>query len=171
MSLNIITPELKNLYKSFIDELLRSNSLALPCKLIYEGSQFNECSNCNIDPISHKSSNTYKIGGPIVFGDGQICPNCRGLGGTYAESYDITDMLVMSNPKYWVNFNSKVHSPEGMVQTISHFRDYTKIKNCQKIIIDTSTHDYTQSYFQRNSDPDPGGFGENSYLFTLWKKI
>lgn len=169
--MNIITPDLKNLYKSMIDELLRSGSLSLPCKLIYEGSSFTECSNCYIDPISHKSSNIYKSGGPIQFGDGQICPYCRGLGGSYGENYDTLDLLVIFDYKYWINFNSKIHSPDGLVQTISKLEDYPKIKNCNKIIIDTTIQNYTESFYQRNSEPEPCGFGESSYFFTYWKKI
>jgi len=57
------------------------------------------------------------------------------------------------------------------VQTISKFEDYNKIKSCNKIIIDTSIQDYTESYFQRNSEPEPCGLGESSYIFTFWKKI
>ncbi len=169
--MNIITNELKNLYKSFIDELLRTNSLSLPCKLIYEGSSFTECTNCNIDPISHKSSNTYKSGGPLVFADGQICPYCRGLGGQYEQDYDIKDLLVLFDYKYWVNFNSKVQSPDGLIQTISKLEDYPKLKQCNKLIVDTNIQNYTESYYQRNSEPQPAGFGESSYFFTYWKKI
>lgn len=169
--MNIITTELKNLYKSFIDELMRNGSLSLPCKLIYEGSSFTECSNCNLDPVSHKSSNTYKSGGPLLFSDGQICPYCRGLGGVYAEAYDTKDLLVLFDYKYWINFNSKIHSPDGMIQTISKLEDYAKLKTCNKLIVDTSIQDYTESYFQRNSEPQPCGFGESSYFFTFWKKI
>jgi len=167
----IINSDLKNTFKNFIDELLRSGSLSLPCKLIYENSAFTECINCYIDPISHKSSNRYKSGGPIVFSDGQICPYCRGLGGVYEQAYDVKDFLVLFDYKYWVNFNSKVHSPDGLVQTISKLEDYPKIKNCNKLIVDTDIQNYTESYYQRNSDPQPAGFGESSYFFTYWKKI
>lgn len=169
--MNIITNELKNLYKSMIDELIRPNSLSLPCKLIYEGSVFVECINCNPDPITHKSANTYKIGGPIVFSDGQICPYCRGLGGVYQEAYDIKNLLILFDYKYWINFNSKIHSPDGLVQTISKLEDYTKIRQCNRIVIDTNIQNYTESYYQRNSEPEPAGFGESSYFFTYWKKI
>jgi len=169
--MNIITNDLKNLYKSMIDELLRSGSLSLPCKLIYEASFFNKCLNCNYDPISNKSSNTYKSGGPLVFADGQICPYCRGLGGTYDQAYDIRDLLVIFDYKYWVNFNSKIHSPDGLIQTISKLEDYPKINTCNKLIVDTNIQNYTESYYQRNSEPQPAGFGESSYFFTYWKKI
>lgn len=167
----IITQQLKDLYKTFIDELLRNSSLSLPCKLIYEGSSFTECSNCYLDPISHKSSNRYKSGGSIVFSDGQICPYCRGLGGLYEEAYDTKDLLVLFDYKYWVNFNSKIHSPDGLVQTISKLEDYQKIKNCNRLVVDTSIQNYTESFYQRNSEPQPAGFGESSYFFTYWKKI
>lgn len=169
--MNIISKELKSLYKQFIDELLRENSLSLPCKLVYDSSLFVECPNCNTDPVSHKSSNTYKENGPLVFADGQICPYCRGLGGSYQDASEIINMLVIFDYKYWMDFDSKVHQPDGMVQTISKLEDYSKIKNCNKIIIDTNLSNYTENYFQRNSDPRPCGFGESSYFFTLWKKI
>lgn len=169
--MEIITAELKALYNSYIDELFRQGALSLPCKLLYEGSKFTECSNCYIDPVSHKSSNKYKSGGPLVFADGQICPYCRGLGGLYAESSDTLYLLVLFDYKYWVNFNSKIHSPDGLVQTISKLEDYPKIKSCNKIIIDTNIQNYTESYYQRNSEPEPAGFGNSSYFFTYWKKI
>ncbi len=167
----IIDDAFKNLFKTCIDELLRVNSLSLPCKLIYEGSSFQECANCYVDPISHRSSNRYKTGGPLTFVDGQICPYCRGLGGLYEQAYEIKNLLVIFDYKYWMNFNSKVHSPDGLVQTISKLEDYSKIKNCNKIIIDTNIQDYTESYYQRNSEPQPAGLGDSSYFFTYWKKI
>jgi hypothetical protein len=169
--MNIITSDLKNLYKSFIDELLRENSLSLPCKLLYDSSSFTECANCIVDPVSHRSSNMYKSGGPLSFADGQICPYCRGLGGVYSEGSDILNLLVLFDYKSWINFNAKINSPDGLVQTISKLADYPKIKSCNKIIIDTNISNYTQNYFQRNSDPEPCGFGESSYFFTFWKKI
>ncbi len=171
MSLDIITSDLKNTFNSFIDELLRNNSLSLPCKLIYEGSLFTECSNCYIDPISGKSSNRYKPNGPLQFANGQICSYCRGLGGTYSEAYDLIDLLVVFNSKYWTNFNSKVHNPEGTIQTINKLTDYPKIKKCSKLIVDTNISSYTDNFYQRNSDSEPAGFGESSYFFTYWKKI
>lgn len=169
--MNIITTELKQLYKTFIDELFRTGALSLPCKLIYDESVFSECSNCNLDPISHKSANTYKIDGPIEFEDGQICPYCRGLGGIYQGKQQDINLLVLFDYKYWINFNSKVYSPDGLVQTISKLEDYHKIKSCNKIIIDTNLQSYTENYFQRNSDLEPCGFGDSSYFFTFWKKI
>lgn len=169
--MEIISTELKNLYNEYIDELFRVGSLSLPCKLIYEDSKFIECINCYVDAISHKSSNRYKSGGPITFADGQICPYCRGLGGSYSEASDTIYLLVLFDYKYWLNFNSKIHSPDGLVQTISKLQDYPKIKSCNKIIIDTNIQNYTQSYYQRNSEPEPAGFGSSSYFFTYWKKI
>ena len=169
--MTIITSDLKNLYKNFIDELLRENSLSLPCKLIYDSSFFVECINCIVDPISHKSSSMYKSGGPLLFSDVQICPYFRGLGGNYTEGSETVHLLTISDYKYWVGFNSKIHSSDGLVQTISKLVDYPKIKTCNKIIIDTNISDYTENVFQRNSDPEPCGFGESSYFFTFWKKI
>lgn len=169
--MEIITQELKNIYKTYINELFRQGSLSLPCKLIYEASKFNVCVNCEIDPITNKSSAIYKTGGPLQFIDGQICPYCRGLGGTYEESSDIVNLLVLFDFKSWINFNSKINSPDGLIQTISKLEDYNKIKNCNRLIVDTNIQNYTESYYQRNSEPEPAGFGDSSYFFTYWKKI
>lgn len=169
--MEIITQQLKDIYKTYINELFRSGSLSLPCKLIYDASKFTECINCEVDPISHKSSGIWKTGGPIQFTDGQICPYCRGLGGSYSEASDTINLLVLFDYKYWVNFNSKIHSPDGLVQTISKLEDYSKIKSCNRIIIDTNIQNYTESYYQRNSEPEPAGFGDSAYFFTYWKKI
>ena len=169
--MNIITPELKELYKSFIDELLRHNSLSLPCQLIHDSSTITPCINCIIDPLSNRSSNMYNGQGPVSFADGQICPYCHGMGGLYSAATESLDMLVIFDYKYWVGFDSKVHRPDGMVQTITKLEDLPKIMNCNKIIIDTRITNYTESYFQRNSEPQPAGFGESSYFFTFWKKI
>lgn len=169
--MNIITNNFKNLYKEMINELLRQGSLSLPCKLIYEGSKFTECINCYIDPISHKSSNRYKSGGPLIFAEGQICPYCNGSGGLYNETSEIINMMVLFDYKYWINFNAKIHSPDGLVQTISKFEHYAKIKSCNQIVIDTNIQNYTESYYKRNSEPEPCGFGDSSYIFTYWKKI
>lgn len=167
----IITNDFKNLFKNAIDELIRSSSLSLPCKLIYEGSSFTECINCDIDPVSHKSSNIYKVGGPLEFANGQICPYCRGLGGIYNQAYDTKDLLVVFDYKYWTNFNSKIQNPEGLIQTISKLEDYPQIQECNKLIVDTNIQNYTNSYYQRNSEPQPAGLGNSSYFFTYWKKI
>lgn len=169
--MNIITPQLKAIYKSFIDELLRENSLSLPCQLIHDSSTITPCPNCIIDPISNKSSNIYLAQGPIPFADGQICPHCRGIGGIYSAKTENINMLVIFDYKYWVGFDSKVHKPDGMVQTITKLEDLPNINKCNKIIIDTNLVNYTDSYFQRNSEPQPAGFGESSYFFTFWKKI
>ena len=169
--MNIITSDLKKLYKTFIDELLREHSLSLPCRLIHDSSKLTPCINCVLDPISLKSSNTYQTGGPLEFADGQICPYCHGLGGSHGSATEILNMLVIFDYKYWVGFDSKVHRPDGLVQTISKLEDLPKINNCSKIIVDTNLTNYTESYFQRNSEPQPAGFGESSYFFTFWKKI
>jgi hypothetical protein len=167
----IINNELKSVYKTFIDELFRSGSLSLPCKLLYSTSVFTECSNCYIDPITHKSSSRYKENGPLEFTNGQICPYCRGVGGLYSEVSDNIDLLVLFDYKTWINFNSKIHVPNGLIQTINKLENYTNIKNCTKLIVDTNIQNYTESYYQRDSEPEPCGFGDSSYFFTFWKKI
>ena len=72
----------KDIYNSMIDTILASTGLTVPCTLVYESTKLQQCPNCIYDPISKKSANLYKSGGPLVFSNGQTCPYCLGNGTT-----------------------------------------------------------------------------------------
>lgn len=167
----IITSQFKDLFKTMIDSLLIEGSLSLPCKLIYENSLKNECINCEIDPLSKRSSGIYKSGGPISFIDGQICPYCGGLGFLQASNEETVHLLVLFDYKTWINFKSDVKAPDGMIQTICGIDLLPKIKNANRLIVDTNLNGLTRNIFTRDSDPQPAGLGDNHYIFTFWKKI
>lgn len=169
--MTLITPELKNLYKTMIDSLLAENALSLPCTLIYENSGKDECPNCEIDPMSGRSSNAYKSGGPIQFLNGQICPVCNGDGYTFDSKEENINLLVLFQYKYWINFNSNINSPDGMIQTICGTDLLPKVKAANRLIVDTNLTGLTRNYFVRFSDPEPAGLGDTGYIFTFWKKI
>jgi hypothetical protein len=58
-----------------------------------------------------------------------------------------------------------------MIQTICAIDLLPKIKNTNKLIVDTNLNGLTRNIFTRDSDPEPAGLGDNQYIFTFWKKI
>jgi len=170
--MNFITPEYKQLFNSMIDSLLEEGGLTLPCKFVYENSLKTECPNCEIDPMSGTSSNIYKINvDGIVFTDGSVCPICNGVGYTINKSEELINLMVVFNYKNWINFDIKINSPEGMIQTVCSIDLLPKIKSTSRLIVDTSLTGLTRNIFERHSEPEPAGLGNNSYIFTFWKKI
>lgn len=169
--MNLITNELKQVYKQMIDSLIQEGALSLKCKLIYENSDKTQCTNCEIDPMSGKSSNLYNNSGPVPFINGQICPVCGGEGYLFDSKEEVINLLVLFQYKYWINFNSNINSPDGMIQTICGMELLPKLKNANRLIVDTNLDGITRNIFARTSDPEPAGFGDSSYIFTFWKKI
>ena len=167
----LITAELKQLYRDMIDSLLAENALSLPCKLIYENSDKTHCPNCEIDSMSGRSSNIFKTGGPLQFLDGQMCPVCGGDGYQFESKEENVNLLVLFQYKYWINFNSNINSPDGMIQTICGTNLLPQIKAANKLLVDSNLTGITRNLFVRASDPEPAGLGDTNYIFTFWKKI
>ena len=165
----MINSSFKKLFKTQIDTLFGSDSLSLPCKLVSADNKHAECSNCQIDPISGRSSGRYKVGGPFSFPYGQLCPICNGIGYIHSTHETSTRMLVIYDYKKWINFNQNLNSADGMLQTISKIEDNSKIQSANTLIVDSSgTYNYQNEYVKA-SDPQPVGFGSNDYVYTFWK--
>jgi hypothetical protein len=169
--MNIITSQHKELYRAMIDSLFEDDVLALNCTLIYENADKIECPNCEIDPMSGRSANLYKTGGSLEFINGQQCPVCAGDGYLFNKKEESIKLLVLFDYKYWINFNSNIGVPDGTIQTISKIDILPKVKNANRLIVDSSLNGLTRNLFSRVSDPEPAGLGDNSYFFTFWKKI
>lgn len=167
----LISGDLKQTYNNAISSLLAQNGLSLPCKLIYENSGKTECSNCEIDSLSGRSSNMFKVGGPVSFLNGQMCPVCGGDGYKFESKEEDINLLVLFEYKYWINFNSNINSPEGMIQTICSTEFLPQVKAANRLLVDSNLTGLTRNYFVRSSDPQPAGLGDTNYIFTFWKKI
>jgi len=169
----IISKEFKTIFNNAIDSLLENNALSLPCKIVYDNSINNTyCNNCIFDNISLLSSNIYNGSGPNPFPEGGVCPVCLGLGQIKNSSSSETVYLAfIFDSKYFLNMNNKViNIPDGSVQSLCNISLLNKIKNASEIIFDTSLTNLSHFKYERASDPEPAGFGDNRYIFTLWKK-
>jgi hypothetical protein len=170
---NLITSEFKAVFNNAIDTLIGQNGLSVPCRLGYSGESSNTvfCNNCNYDPISKLSANTYKSGGPVTFTNGHICPVCVGMGSVKTDSSEIIYMAVLFDSKYFINWSTdSANIPGGMVQTICLLTALPKIRNANEITIDTNIENYGNYTYYRAGDPCPVGLGDHRYITTLWKR-
>lgn len=169
----LISNELKSIFNNAIDSLLEDNALSLPCKILYDNGINNTyCNNCIFDNISLLSSNIYNGSGPSPFPEGGVCPVCLGLGLLKNTSSSETIYLAfIFDSKYFLNINNKViNIPDGSVQSICNIKLYNKLKNASEIIFDNNLSSLSHFKYERASDPEPTGFGDNRYIITLWKK-
>lgn len=158
----------KDIYNSMIDTILASTGLTVPCTLVYESTKLQQCPNCIYDPISKKSANLYKSGGPLVFSNGQTCPYCLGNGTTsnYSSEEEVYFAL-LTNSK---DFLGAVNEANIAAQTICSIKYLDNIRKCSKIIFNSNISSLSNNIFIRSNEPQPVGLGDNRYIFTNWAR-
>ena len=57
-----------------------------------------------------------------------------------------------------------------MIQTICRSIYLPKIRNANELIVDVDLEKYGGYNYQRDSDPNPVGFGDNRYIITMWRR-
>lgn len=166
--MNIITPQLKELFNQSIDALLAQNALSSPCTLKFNNSITEVCNNCHFDSLSKTSSAIYNGTGPNPFINGTICPVCIGLGMKQSNSTTYQTVLaVIFDSKYFLNISNRViNIPDKTIQTICGMDKLHYINNCNELIVDSIPN---QSY-ERFEDPTPCGFGNQDYIIVMWKQ-
>ena len=159
----------KDIYNNQIDMLLASTGLTTRCQLNFGISKKSLCSNCIYDPNLKKSANKYKIGGPVEFTAGKICPVCNGVG-SYGEilTEDIY-LAILWNYKHWISPPTNISNPEGFIQTICNKSLLHKIRQCKDmtVVIDENLSNPVFSLYE---EPNFAGLGDNNYIFCMWKK-
>jgi hypothetical protein len=163
-----LTP-FKKLYSDMVDIILADTGLTTQCSLIYDTTKLEQCPNCLYDTISKKSANKYKIGGPIVFTNGQTCPYCLGKGITSSSMEE--EMIYLALLYDSKNFIGVVNDPNIVAQTICSINYLDKLKKCSKIIFNTDIKTLSNNIFARYNEPQPVGLGDNRYLFTNWARL
>jgi len=156
---------LKNIYNNQISMLLADDGLTTPCNFSFTSSQRNLCINCIYDPNTKRSSGRYKLGGPISFALGQICPYCSGLG-FYGNSNTEENiyMAIIWDSESWINFPNDIQSRQNYIQSICSVNLLSKIDSVNFISIKTQK-------YQLDGNPQFLGLGDNNYLISTWKRI
>jgi|TARA_R110000744_G_scaffold238416_1_gene355904 hypothetical protein len=165
----IITSEMKTLFNNMIDSLLEDSALTVECTLFYGVTKFDNCVNCLYDPIGKKSSNRYQNGGPVPFSFGG-CPLCGGAGKKASIASESIKLAVIYNYKQFMDIGTPVNNPDGVIQTISEKESTPKLKRAKELQTSTDIANYGQHKFERISDPQPVGFGNNEFVFCNWRR-
>lgn len=171
---NIISPELKSIYKSMIDEVLSSSGLATKVKISYlkNITSATDCENCIVDPIYKKSTGKYNGSGPMPFPDGGVCPYCNGDGFVTPNSEEYCYMAVLTSEKSWIDIGlDPLKLPDSSIQTICPASLAQKIKNSYSITIVDDVGTNNNLSYEKNSDIIYLGFGSHDYAITMWKRI
>lgn len=167
--LNIAWDNLRTLHQNGIDALL--TNMSVTCQFVYGTTLISECPNCIYDPVGKKSSNRYQPGGPMLFANGMQCPYCGGLGATYEDETENVSLIVLWNPKDWVNVGyDRTKVATGLIQTMSSSDTYAKIKRAKEIVVDTSLNTLQKHIYVRKGEPGWCGLGEARYVITMWEE-
>lgn len=163
-------PNLQNIFNQQINLLLSNTGLTTRCDFNFGVTNNNICPNCIYDVSLKKSSGKYRVGGPIEFTLGKICPYCNGTG-SYGLEYKETGYLaIIWDYKKWISPPIQINNPEGYIQTICHKNYLSQIKQCKDITV-IYNNSGSNPIFQLYGEPNPAGLGDNEYLFCMWKKI
>jgi len=167
----IITSDLKNLFTDALKALIEGGAGTIPCSLYYGITKWESCPNCLYDPIGKKSSNRFQNGGPVPFQFGGICPVCNGDGKRPVITTDTIDLVVIFDYREFVNMSIPVNNPEGFIQTMGTKEATPKLKRAKEIKVATDIAGYADHRFQRVSEPEPLGFGNNEFVICTWKRV
>ena len=153
-------------YNSVMNDMIDSY-FGVNCKL-YFGTTKSVCINCNFNPITKKSSNTYKTGGPIVF-NGSICPYCDGEGYTSLETTETIKLRVYPNRKNWLKIAIPSAVKENAVLTIGHLRDMSKCRTAKFCQMNTDLGGHIIYNFQLAGEPIPHGL-DKKFFIAFWNR-
>lgn len=162
--------QLQQIYNQQINSILAIDGLTTECLLNYGVSKKNLCPNCIFDVNLKKSANKYKIGGPVSFINGMICPYCNGIGYYGEIKSDQIYLAILWDYKKWISPPLNISNPEGYVQSICHKSKLAKIRQAKDITV-ILNRQLSNPIFQLYEEPTPAGLGDNEYLFCMWKKI
>lgn len=137
------------------------------CKL-YFGSTKSQCSNCNYNPISQKSSNTYRTGGPIPF-EGTICPYCDGEGFLYLEATETIKLRVYFDKRKWVKIAAPAMINDNAIQTIGHIADMSKCISAKHAVMNVNISGIVQYKFILAGEPSPYGL-DKKFFIAYWNR-
>ena len=155
-------------YKEFADDFINDN-FGVNCTLEYPPKEL-ACINCIYDMKSRKSTNKYKTGGPIPFTFG-VCPWCGGKGFKEDIVTETIKMRVYWDRGSWVKIGIPLNIPDGSVQSIGFLADFPKIKQAQKVILNSDQSGINVWEYSLYGEPVPHGFKRDKYIIMYWTRV
>lgn len=145
------------------------DSIGSNCKVVYPAVD-SECYNCKIDPITGRSADIYKTGGPIPFPNFTICPVCQSQGRLTSESTETIKLRVYWDSRHWIQTESFV-TGDGYGQIIGYMTDVVKLRRAKEILLYSDMRDVTEIRCRLAGEIVPYGFRKNRYFLAFVKRL
>ncbi len=167
----IITSDIKSLFDNAISSLLEDGALTVQCTLHFGVTRYDDCANCVYDPVGRKSSNRFQTGGPGPFRNGGICPICGGAGKKPVIKTENINLGIIYDYRDFLGISTPVNAPDGFIQTVSKKETIPKLLRAKELQPSIAIKNYVDSRFERASEPQPVGFGNDNFVFCNWKRV
>ncbi len=164
----IITPAMKTMFTNALDALHASDGGTVPCRLTFGDTSWDQCPNCEFDALRKRSKNEYNGTGPLPFTAG-ICPICHGEGRVENVTTETIYVIPIYKKSRFIG-SVPVDVIENTVQTQSIIDTFTSIKQAKTMVLDTGMEGLTTNAYTRFNEPQLCGFGDSSYVLTLWTR-
>ena len=149
------------------------------CLLEYP-QEDSECPNCFFDPVTKRSTDIYRAGGPIPFEDYTTCPHCGGAGrSAIAPNTESIRLRVYWKPSNWTDFgraapdvtsNPLMGSPEAVCRIIGYMEDLPKVERAAYLLIQSGLQTTRRWRCERDGEARPHGFRGNRYFQQVLKR-
>jgi len=169
----IITTEFKTLFVNAMNALLEDAALTVPCRFDFGTTKNTECPNCIIDTITGRSTNQYNGTGSSSFPNGSICPQCGGAGLIPVDTTETLNLVVLYqwSKSKWIQVGDASVMANSEVQTISKLSSYSIMRECKEAVFDTNVEQLAREKYRRVGRPFKVGYGDTSYVITMWSMI
>lgn len=142
------------------------------CQLIFPQTGQVFCPNCVWDSMTRRSSNVYKSGGPVPFGQGGFCPVCGGKGvmPPPAKTKTIT-MIVRWNPGEFLILPGEIEVPYSVCETEGHIADWPSVQQARVMMIETPISGLMRQRFELSGEPiDANSISQGQTFSCHWKR-
>ena len=81
------------------------------------------------------------------------------------------NLAVIYNYRDFLGVETPVNVPDGVIQTIAKKEITPKLYRAKELQPSITIKNYADARFERISDPQPVGFGNDDFVFCNWKRI
>lgn len=106
----------------------------------------------------------------MPFRNGGICPLCGGNGKKAVVTTENINLGIIYDYRDFLGSSTPVNIPDGFIQTVSKKETIPKLLRAKELQPSIAIKNYVDSRFERASEPQPVGFGNDNFVFCNWKK-
>ena len=163
-----IPGEVIDMHEWIADEFI-DGELGSTCTLVFPAKR-EECDNCIFDPHTGRSSNVYKVGGPISFQIHGICPRCQGRGRLELASTATMRLRTYWESSSWREIGIKVADPTGRCIVIGYMDELAKFERANTVLLNDELKNIRNFRCAREGEAQPWGFRRNRYFTQIMKR-